>query len=448
MPRVASRLSDIHVRRLNHTGPKTTKSGKPRAVYVSVGGCAGLQIQVFPSGAKTWVLKTTVGDKRREIGLGPYAAGKATRKKKINGEGPAGVTLEAARQEGLRIKDQIKKGIDPVAQKKSKKSQLAAQRATETTFAELAEEFVTQIAMPQWKTLKQVTRLRQYLRDYVNPHIGNLLVKDIKPVHLIKMHQSYYDTLKDSSRVLTYVRQIFEIAILKELRPDNYNPALWSGNLERAFPTRSKAGKTKHQRSVDWQLMPEFMPKLLALGKTREEARCLAFQILTVARPSEARLADWSEMDLEQKVWFIPNSDAELRKSDKDWMIPLSREAIKILKAQGPKKKGRIFNNNGNAEVIPDNYISSIPDALGYDGVAHGFRSTFETWEQETQDKQWSPDAVRLAMKHVNSDKVRAAYARSQCFPERMRLTRAWENWLFKGETSAIVVPIRPRAVK
>ena len=129
-------------------------------------------------------------------------------------------------------------------------------------------------------------------------------------------------------------------------------------------------------------------------------------------------------------------------------MIPLSREAIKILKTQGPKKKGRIFSNNGNSEVIPDPYISSIPAALGYDGVAHGFRSTFETWEQETQDKQWSPDAVRLAMKHVNSDKVRAAYARSQCFPERMRLTRAWENWLFKGKTSAIVVPIRPRAVK
>ena len=129
MPRVASRLSDIHVRQLKHTGPKTTKSGKPRSVYVSVGGCAGLQIQVFPSGAKTWVLKTTVGDKRREIGLGPYAAGKATRKKKLNGEGPAGITLEAARQEGLRIKELIKKGIDPVAEKKSKKSQLAEQRA-------------------------------------------------------------------------------------------------------------------------------------------------------------------------------------------------------------------------------------------------------------------------------------------------------------------------------
>ena len=88
--------------------------------------------------------------------------------------------------------------------------------------------------------------------------------------------------------------------------------------------------------------MPEFMPKLHALAKPagiREDVACLIFQILTVTRPSKARLADWSKIDLEQKVWFIPNSDEELRKRESHWLVPLTKEAIKILKAQGPQKK-------------------------------------------------------------------------------------------------------------
>jgi integrase len=246
--------------------------------------------------------------------------------------------------------------------------------------------------------------------------------------------------------MINYIEKIIALGIVQGLRPIGDNPAIWKGNLALAFPKNTH--KVQHQRSVDWQLMPEFMLKLQAMNKarlpgTKEEIPLLIFQILTVARPSEARLADWSEIDLEQKVWFIPNSDAELRKSDKEWMVPLCKEAIKILKDQGPKKKGRIFNNQG--DEIPNAYVSAIPGAIGYDGVAHGFRSTFETWEQETQDKNWSQDAVRLAMKHTEGDKVRAAYARGQCYAERIRLMAAYEKWLYKGETKANVIPIRKR---
>ena len=443
MPKVASTLSDIHVRRLKHTGPTHTASGTPRPVYVSVGGCPGLQIQITPTGAKSWVLKTMVGNKRREIGLGAYAVSNATRKKKVNNEEPAGVTLEAARKNALRIKEQIKQGIDPVSQNKTKKSLLIASRLEEVTFADLADEYMNQVAIPAWKTVKQVNRLKQYLEDYINPVIGSILVKDIEAGHCVKILKPIYTTKHPTAlRVINYVKTIIDYGIIDGLRPSKDNPAIWNGFLSLKFAPSKKVHKVQNQRSVDWRLMPEFMPKLHALNKpvgVSEEAACLAFQILTVSRPSEARLADWSEIDLEQKVWFIPNSDAELRKSEKHWLVPLTREAIKILKAQGPKKTGRIFSNDG--KVIPDNYISGIPAALGYDGTAHGFRSTFETWEQETQDKKWSPDAVRLAMKHTEGDKVRAAYARGQCYAERIRLMAEYERWLYKGEGSVSQLP-------
>jgi len=434
MAKLATELKDIHLRRLKHA---VNASGKAVVARHSVGKPKGLHFVVQPTGSKSWIFRKSIGGSRRDIGLGAYPD----------------VSLKQAQVKADAIMALIDQGIDPVLKKKSKKSKLAAQRAEEITFSELAEDFINDIAIPSWKTLKQVKRLQTYLKEYVNPHIGNILIKDLQRPHLIKMMKPLYNgtttqrkKIPTALRMINYVEKIIALGIVQGLRPTGDNPALWKGNLALAFPKNTH--KVQHQRSVDWQLMPEFMLKLQSMDKQRlpgiqEEIPCLIFQILTVARPSESRLADWSEIDLQQKVWFIPNSDAELRKSDKEWMVPLCKEAIKILKAQGPKKKGRIFNNQG--DEIPDAYVSAIPDAIGYDGVAHGFRSTFETWEQETQDKNWSTDAVRLAMKHTEGDKVRAAYARGQCYAERIRLMAAYEKWLYKGETKANVIPIRKR---
>jgi hypothetical protein len=160
---------------------------------------------------------------------------------------------------------------------------------------------------------------------------------------------------------------------------------------------------------------------------SRPDAACFAFMILTVARPSEVRLVDWKEIDLDEKLWTVP---AGTHKSSEEWKIPLCPQAMKILKAQ-PTRKGRVFSTLNNKE-IPDAYLSSTPDALGFDAVAYGFRSTFRTWGQE-QVKS-SEEALELSLKHLEASATRAAYARSQLFYERRRILNAYELWCFKGD--------------
>ena len=424
MTKKKTELKDIHIRRLTN---KSDVDGNPLTTRHMVGNPSGLHLLIKINGAKHWVLRKKIADKRRDIGLGAYPD----------------ISLKQARDLAKENIALIEQGIDPTIEKRRRKVALRKEQKQEITFAELAEEF-KQTKTTEWKSLKQVRRLQQYLDDYVNPFIGHLAIKDIDRDHLIEMLKPIYHRINPTAlRIINYVEEIIQLGIIRQLRNED-NPARWNKNLALAFPKSTKVHKVKHQRSVKYQLMPEFMPKLLAMAKTRPEAACLAFQILTVGRPGETRLVDWTEIDIAQKVWFVPNSDEELRKSDREWMIPLCSEAIKILKNQEPQKKGLVFHNNGNP--IPDNYISCIPDALGYDGVAHGFRSTFETWEMELTDRQWSPDAVRLAMKHVDKDSTRAAYARGQCYPERIRLITAWEEWLFKGELHDNIIPIRRNA--
>lgn len=80
MPKRAKELTPAQIRAIKHPGGKLP-------VKVAVGGVAGLMIQVTPSGAKSWVLRTRYGAwtetrlsdgtiqrgrKKREIGLGPF----------------------------------------------------------------------------------------------------------------------------------------------------------------------------------------------------------------------------------------------------------------------------------------------------------------------------------------------------------------------------------------
>ena len=274
----------------------------------------------------------------------PTAAVKQPKKKRT-GEHSTGMTLSAARKAGLKMLDDIKAGIDPLAEKRRKRSE-AASKSIEVTFSELAQDYV-EIKAANWKTTKQVSRLQQFLRDYINPVVGNILVSDLEPAHFIAILKPIWTTKTGTAqKIIRHCEHIVNLGIRRKLRPTGDNPARWQSGIDIEFPSPKKVHTVQHQRSVDWRLMPKFMPKLLELTHpvgAKPEAACLAFQILTIARPSEARLADWSEIDLEQKCWFIPKNDAALHKSEYEWTVPLTPQAIKILKAQGPKRSGLIF---------------------------------------------------------------------------------------------------------
>lgn len=107
---------------------------------------------------------------------------------------------------------------------------------------------------------------------------------------------------------------------------------------------------------------------------------------------NEARLVDWAEIDRRKKICLMP---AGKYKSEKAWVIPLTREAIKLLRAQpsAKYKGGRVFSTLDGGK-LGDEKLSSMPKALGFDAVFNGFRRTFRTWCQKknsTMRQQNSP---------------------------------------------------------
>ena len=60
--------------------------------------------------------------------------------------------------------------------------------------------------------------------------------------------------------------------------------------------------------------------------------------------------------------------------------------------------------------------------------VPHGFRSSFRDWAAERTDVP--REVCELALAHVNSDRVEAAYRRSDLFERRRQLMQDWSGYL------------------
>ena len=78
--------------------------------------------------------------------------------------------------------------------------------------------------------------------------------------------------------------------------------------------------------------------------------------------------------------------------------------------------------------MLSDSTLSKLLRELGIGAVPHGFRSSFRDWAAERTDVP--REVCELALAHVNSDRVEAAYRRSDLFDRRRELMAEWADYL------------------
>ena len=151
MPTRATELTPAQIKALKHPGG-------PLSVKVAVGGVSGLHVQIQPSGAKSWVLRTRYGDwterrdsegnviergrKKREIGLGAYPD----------------ILPGAARDKAREAKAKLEAGIDPIAEKRAAQAALLASGKRGLTFAVALDRYLNTLSRKHWPTTTPVRR--------------------------------------------------------------------------------------------------------------------------------------------------------------------------------------------------------------------------------------------------------------------------------------------------
>jgi integrase len=394
-------------------GPLDIKKKKELQVpgYHLVGGMAGLNLQVSDAGTKSWILRCKVGDKRREIGLGAYP----------------GVGLALAREKAQQIRDEIGKGIDPVAQRLvNRQSIVQAQleeKAMQWTFRACAEAYI-KAKSPGWKNVKHASQWTNTLETYVYPTIGDLLVRNIEIGHVTAIIEPYWATKNETiSRVRNRIELVLDWATVRKYRSGD-NPARWKGNLDKAgLADRSVVGKVTGHRALPAAKVFGFMEELRKLKGYGP--RCLEFVVLTACRSGEARLAQWSEFDMVEKTWNIPG---ERMKSGRPHRVPLSDEVMALLTGlERMEGTELLFPGKKEDSPISDMTMTKIMRDMGVDAVPHGFRATFSSW---TASSTAYPFEVReMALAHAIGDGTVAAYQRSDLFEKRRNLMADWAKF-------------------
>lgn len=259
-----------------------------------------------------------------------------------------------------------------------------------------------------------------------------MAVIDIQVDYILKVLKPIWETKNPTAeRLRIYLQAILARGLHSAKAMNQANPAAWNDNLDFYLKAPSDVHKTKHHPSVPWEEMPRFMKALYAYDSpkgARPEAQCLAVAVLCGTRSSATTLMEWDEVDFDKKIWTIPpTSDEKQKRKSKAlaWEIPLSEEAIRIIKAQPRRERtNRIFSTLAGDEIYD---MAAIPRILGFEGVAHGFRTTLQNWGKANG----YPKEVRdLSLQHKQTTGVDAAYDTEMLLPQRTKLMNAYTEYV------------------
>lgn len=405
MPKLAKELTAIEVRRLLTPG------------LHAVGTVAGLRLLVKVTGARSWVLRTMIGTRRAELGLGGYPT----------------VTLAMAFDRARAALDQIRAGTDPAAERRSKRS------TVEWTFKKTALAYIA-AHRAGWKNAKHGDQWENTLATYAFPVFGDKHVRDVTKGDVLAVIEPIWATKNETAtRVRNRIELVLAYAVQRELRPEGLNPARWRGNLDATLPKASKVARVEHHAALPIDDMHAFMQRLRKAEGMG--AKALQFAILTAARSGEVRGARWSEIDLQAGVWNIPT---ERMKSGRAHRVPLSDKALELLEAL-PRIEGidLVFFGQG-AKPLSDMTLTAALRRMKVPVTAHGFRSTFRDWAAE---RTATPaEVAEMALAHAVGDATEAAYRRGDLFEKRRELMALWAKFIDTPPPKGNVRAIRARA--
>jgi integrase len=137
-------------------------------------------------------------------------------------------------------------------------------------------------------------------------------------------------------------------------------------------------------------------------------ALALEFIILTAVRLSEARLAEFSEFDLDKAVWTIPG---ERMKRGLPHAVPLSDRALAIV-AELRRLRPRatvVFPGLGGSPMCKAAVWAFCCRLTDDRASPHGFRATFRSW---CSDHAVPFEVAEACLAHAKTSVV-AAYDRS-----------------------------------
>lgn len=380
-------------------------AAKPRAKAWNLSDSQGLYLVIQPNGSKLWRFNYRFLDKQKKLHLGGWPA----------------ISLADARVRRDEAKKKIAEGIDPALEKK--RARIAAKYAAANTFEAVAEEWLVKCERDGLAPVT-VDKIR-WLLAKAYPLIGTIPIAQITPHEALAVLRKVEATgaYESARRMRSVLSRVFRYGVAT-VRCDKDVAADLRGAI--AVP------KVKHFAAIT---KPAEVGSLLRAidGYSGHKVTVMAMRLSphVLLRPGELRQAEWTDIDFDEAIWFIP---AERMKMRRPHRVPLSRQVIAMLKELHEHTHWwkYLFPCLGKPrKAMSENAVNQGLRKLGYTTdqmTAHGFRAMAATLLNEMGE--WNPDAIERQLAHVDTNQVRRAYARGEYWDERVMMMQHWSDYL------------------
>jgi integrase len=297
------------------------------------GAVPGLVVRVSETGRRTFVLLTRFPGKKNPT-------------RRAIGEYPR-IGLDAARQEARDWLKLIARGIDPAIEKERRAT--AENQRQEISFGRVAEDF---IKGKLGKERKGAEVARDIRRVFIE---GKGLPKELHPwrarpitditpldVRAVVKHFAEQDKLYQAHNLLGYARRLFNWAIDQHVYGLQTSPC---DRLKAKAIIGSKVPRSRVLRDAE----------IRAVWAAADETgypygHLFKFLLVTGQRKSECAEVQWSEIDLDKRLWVIP---AERMKANAAHVVPLSDDAVELLQSVPQFDAGEyVFSSTGGKKPV------------------------------------------------------------------------------------------------
>lgn len=363
----------------------------------------GLYLETFPNGSKYWRLKYRFAGKEKRLAIGVFPE----------------ISLADARDARAVARRQLRDGIDPSAEKQTRK--LNTKHESKGIFSVVANAWHSHKSKG-WAS-ETSRKARMVLDTYLIPKLGKMPVAtmttaDLKPV-LLDIH-SHAPNLAEKAR--QYSNQIIQHAIQDGLREDGKLLSL------RGVLPATVGG---HMAAVTKSSELPFLIKGIHGISSIHSRGAILLCMYTALRPGATVGAEWAEFNTDFTEWHIPGCRM---KGGNDHITPLPTQIRPtLIELRDLAGNSRFVFPGERSPLTTHRHRDSLSKALREAGlqnitVTHGFRATLRTIARERLGI--APDILEAQLAHAKKGEVNAAYDRTQFLEERHELVQKWADYL------------------
>lgn len=268
------------------------------------------------------------------------------------------------------------------------------------------------------------------IRRNLLPHFGSLPISAITAPMAIKAFKQYQDagTLEKLKRTIEKHNEIMQFALHREMI--GFNP---TANIKKEFTSPT----VEHFKSIKPEDLSEFMFALNHAQIHLQTRYLILWQLLTMTRPNEAAKARYQDIDEQKRLWTIP---AENMKRGIAHKITLSRQALALLREIKKLSGGKTYlfpSIKAPKTHVNTQTANAAIKRMGFHGklVAHGLRSIASTYLNE---QGYNSELIEVALSHMNSDRIKAAYDRGERLEQRFKLLQVWADFVEESAQGAL----------